>query len=126
MLEKPTTLEEARKNRYGCWAGNPKGHAYVEGRCVEEIYPSTFTHHQCNRKNGYGPGGLYCKQHDPAAVAARRAESDARYEAQWQEHRYQIHGKTFFDALKKIAEGHNDARGLARDIIDKFVKDGKR
>jgi len=62
MLHRPHTLEEARKYRYGCWAGAPKGHPYREGKCAAEVCRD-YIFHQCSRKNGYGPGGLYCKQH---------------------------------------------------------------
>jgi len=36
--------------------------------------------------------------------------------------RYEWHGKTFFAAIKQIADGHNDARGLAQEVVDKFEK----
>lgn len=29
-------------------------------RCVAEVWASDWGH-QCNRKRGHGPGGLYCK-----------------------------------------------------------------
>jgi hypothetical protein len=58
------TLEEARKYRYGAWAGNPKGTAYKEGRCIKEVFPSGFpVPHQCNRK---AVDGIYCAQHKKA------------------------------------------------------------
>lgn len=65
MLERPKTLEEARKYRYGEWAGNPKGNPYREGNCAEEAYSNdrSARFYQCTRKNGHGPAGLYCKQH---------------------------------------------------------------
>lgn len=51
--------------RYGEWAGNPKGFPENIAFCVEEVQASgTWPHyHQCNRKRGHGPDGLYCKQH---------------------------------------------------------------
>lgn len=65
MLGYPKTKEEAAKYRYNTWAGNPKGHKYIEGRCAEEIWSSGrgSLPYQCSRKNGHGPDGLYCKQH---------------------------------------------------------------
>jgi hypothetical protein len=56
MLGKILTLEAARAYRYGEWAGNPRGVAYAEGYCAEEIqsrYGWTFS--QCSRKNGHRP-----------------------------------------------------------------------
>ena len=64
MLSPPKTLEEARKYGYGDWAGNPQGHRYREGYCAYEIYPTDrWMPYQCNRKNGHGINGLYCRQH---------------------------------------------------------------
>lgn len=40
----------------------------VPGRCVETVVSTTGWHHsQCQRKNGYGPNGDYCKQHAPSS-----------------------------------------------------------
>jgi hypothetical protein len=58
----PTTLEEARKMRYGTWYSSP----YRGGRCSAPIpyrAISAKTRWQCSRRNGHGPGGLYCRQH---------------------------------------------------------------
>lgn len=112
---------------YGSWAGDPKGHQPDYSRCCQEVWSNErwSRHSQCQRKRGHGPDGAYCRQHDPEVVKARRAASDARYKAEFNEKRYGWHGKTFFDALQLIADGHNDARGLARETIDKF-KEGER
>ncbi len=64
MLNPPKTLEEAHKTRYNSWAGNPKGTLYKDKYCAYDVWLSTgWTSHQCSRKNGHGPAGLYCKQH---------------------------------------------------------------
>jgi hypothetical protein len=79
--KKIETLAQAQVKRYGAWAGQPSGRPYEAGRCAEEVYDSfTRRNHQCYRKSGHGPEGLYCKQHDPAFVAsksAKRSERDA-------------------------------------------------
>lgn len=51
--------------RYGEWAGDPQGRPEDETRCIEEVWPREigWIAYQCTRKRGYGPGGLYCKQH---------------------------------------------------------------
>lgn len=111
-------------NRYGAWAGNPEGAAPDFTHCCEEV---TFyigrwpKNKQCDRKRGYGPDQAYCKQHDPAAVEKRRGAADARYRDAQNKRRYELYGRTFFDALKKIADGHNDPRTLAMDITQKFI-----
>lgn len=63
MIDAPKTVEEARQNRYGVWAGNPKGWSYVEDRCAYSVSTDRWYSVQCSRKLGHGPGGLYCKQH---------------------------------------------------------------
>lgn len=62
---RPTTLEEAKKIRYGQWGGNPKGNKYSKNHCAYEVMPTVGfpIPYQCARKNGHGPGNLYCKQH---------------------------------------------------------------
>ncbi len=58
----PQTTEEAKKYRYGQWAGMPRGVAYDETRCAAGVFDN-FIEHQCYRKRGHGLSGLYCKQH---------------------------------------------------------------
>jgi len=61
---RPETKEQARKNRYGAWAGNETGIPYIEGQCAWAVWPGDgWIQKQCSRKNGYGLDGLYCKQH---------------------------------------------------------------
>ena len=48
---------------YGQRAGSP-GVLEDETLCVEEVFnPAGWGSHQCLRKRGDGPDGLYCKQH---------------------------------------------------------------
>jgi hypothetical protein len=63
-LGDPTTLEEARKHAYGAWSGS-RGFRYREGRCAFEVFPNKrgALHHQCERRNGHGLNGLWCRQH---------------------------------------------------------------
>lgn len=63
-MQKLLTKNEAEAYRYNKWAGNPKGTAHKTGFCAEEVPDKvTWGTYQCSRKNGYGPDGLYCKQH---------------------------------------------------------------
>lgn len=75
---------------------------------------------QCANRRGFGPDKAYCKTHDPAVVEARKAKVHAQQTAKHNAHRYEWHGRTFYNALKQIAEGHNDSRGLAQSVIDTF------
>jgi hypothetical protein len=65
-----------KKRIYGKWAGEPKGTPENITRCVTSVYRSWgFISGQCSRKRGFGPDGLYCKQH--AALAERREKRDS-------------------------------------------------
>ncbi|MFA5897664.1 MAG: hypothetical protein WC829_00995 [Hyphomicrobium sp.] len=55
-------------------------------------------------------------------MKARKEASEAKWKNKWNSERYQWHGRMFFDALLKIANGHNDARGLAQEVIAEFEK----
>ena len=112
------------KKSYGAWAGFPQGHAPDYSLCCAEVSANERwpRYHQCSKRRGHGADGAYCKQHDPAVAKARADAADARGKAKWNAGRYEIYGRTFFDALLKIAEGYNDARGLAQDTIDNFRK----
>lgn len=91
-------------------------------RCAESVhdrYASGF--YQCRRKNGHGPHGAWCKQHDPEAVKKRRAEQQAKWNEEWAESRAK-HKQAKDDArlrpiyeaaLRKIANGSNDPRSEA-------------
>jgi len=50
------------ERRYGAWGGCPMGHREDLTCCIEEVW-RTGIPHQCSRKRGHGPDGLYCKQH---------------------------------------------------------------
>jgi hypothetical protein len=53
---------------YGKWAGNPQGQPEDKTRCVASVYRRySVIPGQCVRKRGYGPNGVYCKQHAAAA-----------------------------------------------------------
>lgn len=119
-MSKDGTYREA----YGMWGGNPKGTAPKLDKCCESVCGSGRGDmpHQCNRARGHGPNQAYCKQHDPDAVKARRDASMAEYISNINKERYKWNGPAFYEALKAIAEGHNDASGYAQEIIDTFHK----
>lgn len=118
------TVPELYKEHYGRTFNQHKPD--LERCCVEVAdYSSNWPHyHQCSRRRGHGPHNAYCKQHDPETVKARSIVQTIRTNANWNKERYKIHGRAFFDVLSKIADGHHDARGLAREAILKF-KEGE-
>lgn len=104
--------------RYGQWAGNEQGRAADLSRCCVEVYSGhSLISSQCSRKNGHGPEGAYCKQHDPAAVEHRRIVGEYNY-------RLENHNRTMkrlasvLPVIKAIAEGHNDPRSLCQEWLE--------
>jgi hypothetical protein len=54
----------------------------ISEKCIEQVWESGGWHkHQCNRKRM--EGSLYCKQHDPATLAAKYAERNAEFERKY-------------------------------------------
>lgn len=117
--------EDHYKAKYGDWAGNPNGHKPDYSRCCEEVYEQGrgMMTHQCARKAKHGPDGAYCKQHDPAAVKAREDLASAKYAAQRRAERPRWYAKKMLEALKLIADGHNDPRSLAAEIVAEIERD---
>lgn len=107
---------------YGSWAGNPKGCTPDLTRCCQEVRDSGRwpRWYQCNRPRGHGPDKAYCKQHDPEVAKARTAAADRRSTEKWNARRVEWHGLAFLKVLRQIADGHNDARGLAAETVAKF------
>lgn len=79
-------------------------------RCKERVYRGSWPRpERCARRNGHGPDGGYCKQHNPAAEAARKAESSRRYKEKRISDRKMnfvwAGGNILKDALEKYANG---------------------
>lgn len=114
-----TTLTTLHKPRYGDWAGNRAGQRPDPACCCESVYPPGrgMIPSQCAKSRGHGPEGAYCAIHDPAAVEARRAASQAAYEAKWEPDRIRAARAqatpSLIAVLQSIADGHNDPRSLA-------------
>lgn len=118
--------EEHYQKGYGAWAGNPKGRGPDFTRCCQEVFSGTMRHfYQCGRKRGHGPGLAYCKQHDPEAVKAKREAKERENQARWaaekaardKAQRVRVKFPEYEAALKAIAEGHDDPRTLARNVL---------
>lgn len=94
--------------------------------CVASVWDGRMGSYQCSRKPKHQYGGHgWCAQHYPPNEHARkearqaewRRESDARTaryerEAAWQKQR-----DAAMEAIRQIAEGHNDPRALAREVL---------
>ena len=103
-----TTTPTREPRRYGQWTGNTKGYLERPDLCIEEVYEKGrgWGSYQCSRPRGYGEDGLYCRQHDPETVKARREArllaSKKQWDAAWYICRKPEHAA--FDALLAAAE----------------------
>jgi len=62
MLNPPKTRKDAQSRRYGAsW----REQRYDPTRCAHSVREQGRwpIFHQCTRKPGHGPAGLYCRQH---------------------------------------------------------------
>lgn len=117
------TLLDHYPKAYGAWAGNPAGSTPNHDNCCFEVsraHGRWTSFGQCTRKRGFGPDGAFCKTHDPEAVKARQEASHVAWRDKHNKERYSWNGRSFYNVLKQIADGHNDARGLAQDTIKAF------
>lgn len=74
------------------------------GRCAHDVAEG-YTSGQCARKNGHGPHGAFCKQHDPDARAARREAQRAAFRAE-------------IAAAKRKAKFIEECQSAVRDIAE--------
>ena len=90
-----------------------------------------FGWHQCRRRikverevdhNGTVETLGYCSIHDPVFVAEKNRKANEKYEARREAFRRErdmrVLGEKAIAALKVIAGGHNDPRGLARAALE--------
>ena len=72
--------------------------------CIKEVF-SGWVSHQCSRKRGKGPDGLYCIQH--VNVIQKREEDEARYKEENEirkKHGWLLEGDAvFMHALKSMS-----------------------
>lgn len=109
------------------WGGKKKG----KPRCKEAVHTPPVGFAQCVRvgtvqeavtdKDGKTETYWFCKQHSLAQQIERRRVSDEKYarqraidQARWS---LQRNAPKFRAALEAIAAGHNDARGLAAEVL---------
>lgn len=111
------------------WPGSTQGKPQCQGETTES--GSNFTwFHQCARqgRTQTADGMWWCGIHEPAAVAARAAKTTARqqagqakwaasYEASRRASQVASDYPRLLAALREIADGHNDARGLAAEVL---------
>ena len=102
-----TTTPTREPWRYNQWGSNSKGIPENPAHCIKAVRERDGWHsYQCSRPRGYGEDGLYCKQHVPETVKARREAaslaSKARWDQAWYICRKPEHAA--FDALLAAAE----------------------
>lgn len=112
-------LSSFHKKRYAQWAGNEAGIAADPKRCCEQVHQN-YRFYQCNKPRGYGPEEAYCFIHSPAEVKRKRDLQDIAYEKKARIRKIESSGPELLAAIKRIAEGHNDAMGLAQETLTKL------
>lgn len=118
-------MSSFHKKAYGKWGGNPNGRPPDLSKCAAEIR-NNYRLYQCTRARGHGPEQAFCKMHDPERIAQREAERKAKFDAEYAAARERSKLNAFaqkaIDALRSIANGHNDPRSLASEIIAEFER----
>lgn len=92
-------------------------------KCVESVrddgrWPSF---HQCRRANGHGPEGLYCKAHNPEAVAQRDKERTEKWERERKAEAPKWFAHSMFALLKESVNGITPEWEKRRDKILKDI-----
>jgi len=108
-----------------------------EGNCPATVYsPVGIWHHvpgQCQRKGKLECEGYHwCATHYPPNVVARRLAIHARHEAEAERNRLEWDARdkerkmrdAALKAIKQIADGHNDPRGLAMEVLGRKAAEG--
>lgn len=105
---------------YGAsWQGRKPDYS----RCAGDVPDGgrSVTSHQCSRANGHGPHGAWCRMHDPAARKAKADASHAKWVAESDAaDRDRVFTMDCRTAIREIAAGHADPRGLAQGIVNKL------
>lgn len=96
-----------------CWAHDSSPHGF-----------------QCGKpgKTKLADGSTWCGHHNPAARArndARKAATRAKWDARWgalqeateRQNRRRLADAAAWGAIRQIADGHNDPRSLAQEVL---------
>ena len=71
MVDENTVIERIKTRRYECFFEDIEDKPWTPGRCAD--YAGRGLHlMRCKRRDGYGVGGLFCRQHskhDPYETA---------------------------------------------------------
>ena len=106
------------KERYGTWAGKPRGDAPDFTRCCVGVTPPReHIIRQCSKSRGHGPNGEYCAAHNPDAVARRQALASYRWHLKLYDERMRPL-KSVLPIIQSIADGHNAPRALCQEWLD--------
>lgn len=96
-------------------------------RCSAQVHNGGLrvTFHRCTRKATVMKEGVcYCKQHDPDAVAKRRATSEENWKKWHKEEMKKVLGPAFLETLRKVclADSLEEARSIASAMIAKYER----
>lgn len=119
--------EEVSPGDWHLWKPHWSYDRVAKNRCMAAVHNDFGVgFHQCHNPGKHQWNGhLWCGTHLPTRVAKRRAARDAERRAMFaaRQARSDLRQKhedlkeAALDALRKIAAGHNDPRGLALEVL---------
>lgn len=111
-------VSEYPRKVYGAWGGNPEGVPYNKERCAYSVIEPRGVAHQCQRKASVG---IWCKQHHPDSIQARKEKTVAKYEREMDAiMRPSNMLKAYRNALRRIVNGAHDPRLVAERVLKKW------
>jgi hypothetical protein len=107
-----------------------RGKQHGKPQCRASVYEGLGGSHQCTRVGTVQDAGGYwwCGTHSPEGDASRRAKLEAKWaadraarDAKWDriahQQRLAANAERYEAALRQIADGHNDPRSLAIEVL---------
>jgi len=119
-LREITTRAEAEQCTYGHFSSKRN---YDPAQCVESVHDGgrSFGFHQCFNKPGFGPHGLYCKIHDPAAVERRRQAFIEKWNQKLKAERPKWYVSEMLELLRESVAGIDGGWQERRDKLLKRI-----
>lgn len=101
--------------------------------CMGTVWDNRAGSSQCSRKPKHQYGGHgWCTQHHPPNEEKRKQERQARYDAEAERNRQEWAARdterklrdAALNAIRQIADGYNDPRGLAMEVLGRKPTEG--
>lgn len=124
MINPPKSKAEAKKLTYG---DNLSKAPFNSQRCAWEVTVDEgrwASFHQCYRKPGFGPDGIFCKLHDPAAIKKRDEKRHEKFKQKMQQERPKWYAREMLALLKEsqLILGDDEKWRKQRDRLIKQIE----